>query len=93
MTMTHTRIVPDEPWHYGLRRAPGGGEESRVFPLTYSWDELKQDALRSEGRGTVLAHFTSNPWLVVAWWQVAPQRLDRDSLYALVEAVVPGWGT
>lgn len=91
--LTHRRIVLDEPWHYGLLRAPGGVEESRVFPLTYNWDELKQDALRSEGRGTALAHFTSNPWLVVAWWQVAPQRLDQDSLYALVEAVVPGWGT
>jgi len=91
--LTHRRVALDESWHFGLRRAPGGVEESRIFPSTYTWDSLKADAIAPRIDTRIPNHFLRSPWLLIAWLQVAPHRMDRDSLYALVESIVPGWGT
>ncbi|OIR16018.1 hypothetical protein GALL_35220 [mine drainage metagenome] len=91
--LVHRRFVMEHPWHFGLRRAPGGVEESRVYPLTYSWQQLKTDALTGDGTFTIPDYFASKPWFLAMWWQVAPNRLDRDSLRTFVDALIPGWGT
>ncbi len=90
--LTHRGLEMDEVWHFGLRRAPGGREESRIFPPTYAWDQLKQDALATRKDAKIPLHFAANPWLLAAWWQVAPHRLDCDSLRVFVDACIPGWG-
>jgi hypothetical protein len=90
--LTHRRFKMDAAWHFGLLRALGGLEESRIYPPTYGWDQLKQDALTGHEDYKIPDHFAANPWLLAAWWQVAPHRLDADSLRVFVDASLPGWG-
>lgn len=91
--LTHRRFVMDHPWHFGLLRAPGGLEESKIYPLTYTWAELKRDAVHRDRAAVVPDYFQKKPWLLAMWWQVAPHRLDRDSMHVFVEALLPGWGS
>lgn len=91
--LTHRRFIMDESWHFALRRAPGGIEESRIFPATYEWSQLRADATVGDGPLAVPGYLAAKPWLLAMWWQVAPYRLDRDSLRVFVDALIPGWGT
>lgn len=91
--LVHRRFVMDHPWNFGLRRASGGVEESRVYPPNYSWSQLKTDALVGDGTFLMPEYLAGKPWLLAMWWQVAPNRLDRDSLRTFVDALLPEWGT
>ena len=91
--LAHRRFVMDESWHFCLRRAPGGVEETKIYPATYSWNQLRSDALVGADVQKVPEYLADRPWLLSMWWQVAPHRLDRDSLRVFVERLVPGWGS
>lgn len=90
--LTHRRLELEGAWKYGLRRAPGGVEVSKLYPPTYTWAQLKQDALSDPEVGAIPEHFTATPWLLASLWQLHPHRLEKDALKFFVERVVPRWG-
>lgn len=70
-----------------------GVETTRMYPNTYAWADLKRDALDGDGTGMVPAALIARPWLLAAWWQVAPHRLDANAIRLFADAVIPGWGS
>jgi hypothetical protein len=43
--INHERVVPDEPWRYGLYRTGDGAEnQTEIYPSTGNWAELREAA-------------------------------------------------
>lgn len=90
--LSHRRLCMDETWHYCLLDAPGGVDETKIYPSTYEWSKIKSEAIGS-GLPSLPLAMRSRPWLLASWWQVAPHRLTTSSSHVLAEDVIPGWGT
>lgn len=87
------RFRMGESWRYCLVKAPGGVEETKLYPLTYEWHRLRADAVRSDDSTPMPEYLANRPWLLAMWWQVAPHRLDSGSVRTFADGVLPGWGT
>lgn len=88
------RFRMDETWHYCLLKAPGGVDETKIYPAKYQWSSLRHEATVLAECAVVLPSIcASKPWLLTLWWQVAPHRLDSDAAKLFVECELPGWGT
>lgn len=88
----HRRFCMDADWHFCLLDAPGGVEETRIYPPTYEWSRLKADAV-AISLGSFPIEIGSRPWLLAAWWQVAPHRLTTAATHVFAEHLMPGWGS
>ena len=88
----HSKLVHEASWQYCLLRVDAGVEETRHYPSTYQWADLKRDAIEGSGEERIPAGLTNCPWLLAMWWQVAPHRLTSDSCRAFVRGVAPAWG-
>lgn len=81
------------PWHYCLLQAPDGIDDTKLYPPTYEWQQLKED-VRTQGRSTAVPKALADcPWLLSMWWQVAPHRLNAAACGIFTESVLPGWGS
>ena len=89
----HRRLYLEEPWQFCLFRSSYGQEETKLYQLTYTWDQLKADARKGEKPPCIPQALQSNPWLLSMWWQVAPYRVNAESVRAFCEALYPRWGT
>lgn len=84
--------MPDNSWEYCRLNITIGAQETKVYPHTYKWSDLKTEAIGS-GKATLPAELAKRPWLLALWWQVAPYRYTTDSSRLLVESYYPRWGT
>lgn len=73
-------------------KARKGVEVTRMYPHTYGWSNLKREALTGNGLSVVPSTLASKPWLLALWWQVAPQRLNKEAARLFCDALIPGWG-
>jgi hypothetical protein len=89
----HRGILLREASDFCRFKVRRGIEVTKMFPHTYAWSDLKRDALHGDGSTKVPVALAGMPWLLAAWWQVAPHRLDANSMRLFVDGVVPGWGT
>ncbi len=89
----HRGLLLQESSDYCRFKVRRGIEVTKMFPHTYAWSDLKRDALQGDGTAKVPALLTRKPWLMAAWWQVAPHRLDANSMRLFADAVIPGWGS
>lgn len=90
--LAHRTCIPDHMWAYCCLRATQGVDQTKLYPYTYEWDVLKREALTSENLGVPI-ELAQRPWLLALWWQVAPYRCTTPSTHALVDAMLPAWGT
>lgn len=90
--LSHRRFCMDNTWHYCLLDAPGGVDETRIYPSTYEWSKLKSEAI-SNSQASLPPALSGRSWLLATWWQVAPHRLTTDASHVLAENLLPGWGT
>ena len=91
--LNHHRLELKEAWEYCRLRARNAVEENKIYPSTYSWAQLKNEAMVGADTKSIPASLAREPWLLAMWWQAAPHRLNIDSARVLTEAVIPGWGT
>lgn len=90
--LSHRTCVPDHSWEYCCLRVALGVSQTKLYPYTYNWDDLKREALSSE-KLEVPVELATRPWLLALWWQVAPHRCTTPATHALADAVLPEWGT
>ena len=90
--LSHRRFCMDEAWHYCLLHASGGVDETMVYPSTYEWSKLKEEAI-SSGLQYLPPALSVRPSLLALWWQVAPHRLLTNASHVFAESILPGWGT
>jgi hypothetical protein len=90
--VSHRRFCLDQTWHYCLLIAPGGIDETKVFPSSYEWSKLRSEAI-SPGVASVPPALSGRPWLLASWWQVAPHRLNTSASHVLAEDLMPSWGS
>ncbi|TFW27815.1 hypothetical protein [Duganella callida] len=91
--LSHHRLVLDKSWHYCLVQAPTGSNETKIYPSSYQWSQLKCEALNGICRGEVPSVLQRSPWLLALWWQVAPHRMNSEAVRVFVDEILPGWGT
>lgn len=89
----HRSFLMQDSSDYCRFKVRQGIEVTKMYPHTYAWSDLKRDALHGDGSAKVPAVLVRKPWLMAAWWQVAPHRLDANSMRLFAEAVLPRWGT
>lgn len=91
--LNHHRLELDNTWDYGRMRSPNGVEETKIYPSTYGWDQLKNEALKGIGEHKIPKGLVHMPWLLGMWWQAAPHRMSTDSVRVFADGVLPGWGS
>lgn len=88
--ISHRSLKFEKPWHYCLYKTEFGAEKTHIYPPSYSWDQLKEDAFKITSE--IPSALAKRPALLSLWWQVAPHRVNVDSSYLLAEAILPNWG-
>lgn len=89
--LSHRRLSFTSGWDYCALEAPRSIEETRLYPSTYEWNQLKADALDADAPSAVPESLRLNPWLLAMWWQVAPHRLNADAARVFAASVLDGW--
>jgi hypothetical protein len=92
--LAHHVCLNDEPWQFCMLRTPTGVNQTRIYPATYTWADIRSEAHRAAQK-PFPAFLQSRPWLIALWWQVAPYRLTSDSsgLFAQALNQMPQFGT
>jgi hypothetical protein len=90
--LSHRSYVPDHGWQYCRFRSREGAEQTKHYRFTYEWKELKEEA-RAAPQGEIPRELAHRSWLLAMWWQVAPHRCSTNASHALIDAVIPRWGT
>ena len=91
--IAHRVFVPASSWEYcRLLNTNSGAEETKIYPYTYKWNDLKAEAIET-GKERVPMELAIRPWLLALWWQVAPYRYTTDSSQLFVKGYYPRWGT
>jgi hypothetical protein len=88
----HRGLALSAPWHYCLLKVRAGVDETRIYPPTYEWRQLKDEAT-STALPPISPELLSRSWLLAFWWQVAPHRFNAATCRVLAESQIPGWGT
>ena len=90
--ISHRVCLPDNKWEYCTLTIKSGVDETKIYPSTYNWNNLKTEATQLTN-GRIPAELSARPWLLALWWQLAPYRYTTDSSRVFIEGVFPGWGT
>jgi hypothetical protein len=88
--ISHRACLPDNKWEYCTISIRSGADQTKIYPNTYDWADLKAEATTSTNV-TVPAELFARSWLLSLWWQVAPYRYTSDASRAFVEGFFPGW--
>lgn len=88
----HRRLVFAAPWHYCLLNVDVGVDETRFYPPSYEWAQLKSEATHEENPA-IPSELLARNWLLAFWWQIAPHRFTSDASRYFAESQIPGWGT
>ena len=88
----HRRFKFASPWHYCLFKVDAGSDETRLYPLTYEWKQLKREAT-DEAAPAIPEMLLERPWLLALWWLIAPHRFNTETCRAYANSQIPGWGT
>lgn len=86
----HKICLHDEPWEYCTLKIQRGIYETRVYPPTYDWSELKKEAIDHVG-ANLPCEFATKIWLLSLWWHVAPYRYTKHSSAFFIEQLLPTW--
>jgi hypothetical protein len=89
--IAHRVCLPDQKWEYCTLRLKFGVDQTKLYPSTYNWSDLKTEAIE-EGNASIPEELARKPWLLALWWQVAPYRYTTDASKIFVDGVFPGWG-
>jgi len=90
--LSHRVCLPDHKWEYCTLKIKDGIDQTKIYPSTYNWTDLKYDAIQS--LGTIIPHeLVKRPWLLALWWQIAPYRYTSDSSFIFAKCVTPGWNS
>lgn len=89
--LSHRGLDFEEGWHFCLLRTTAGVESTHIYPSSYKWSDIKLEAL--EIRSNIPEAMSERPPLLSLWWQVAPNRVNKVSLFSFIEAVLPRWGS
>jgi len=90
--ISHRVCLPDKKWEYCTLNITSGADQTKIYPSTYNWADLKAEAIQPRN-ATIPLELSARPWLLALWWQVAPYRYTSDSSHAFVEKAFPRWGT
>lgn len=88
----HHRLVFAAPWHYCLLKVDLGIDETRIYPSSYEWTQLKSEATH-KGKPAIAPELLARNWLLAFWWQIAPHRFTSEASRFFSESQIPGWGT
>ena len=72
--LCHKRFIPAQAWQYGLIKCKEGVEETRQYPLEYTWEKLCEDA-NTETCEYLPEELSAKPHLLLLWLIIAPHRL------------------
>lgn len=86
----HRVCLPEHSWEYCTLTVKSGADQTKIYPSTYAWTDLKTEATLSTNP-TIPAELATRPWLLSLWWQVAPHRYTTEASRAFVENFFPGW--
>jgi hypothetical protein len=75
--MCHKRFVPAEAWQYVLLKCTDGVEETRPYPLEYTWQSLCEEAA-VESCAYLPEQLAAKPHLLLLWLIVAPHGSTSD---------------
>lgn len=89
--ITHLVCLPDYGWQYCTIEISSGPNQSKIYPSTYKWDDLRVDVIQPR-KVMIPQELCKRPFLLVLWWQVVPYRYTTDSNKVFVEGTFPGWG-
>lgn len=89
--LAHRTCLPDNAWEYCTLHINNGIDETKFYQSTYSWADLKKEALQCID-GIIPNQLFARPWLLALWWQVAPYRYTTAASKAFVNNVFPEWG-
>jgi hypothetical protein len=89
--ISHRICVLNNRWEYGTLHIASGWDETKIYPSTYKWSDLKTEAIHRRNH-KIPTELAARPWLLGLWWQVAPHRYTTPSNRVFVESVLPGWG-
>lgn len=89
--LSHRGCVPDHSWEYATIRIKHGADETKIYPSTYPWANLKADAMAPK-TSPIPQELATRPWLLALWWQLVPYRYTAAASRVFVEGVLPGWG-
>lgn len=89
--ISHSVCMPDNIWEYCTLRIKHGANETKIYPSTYQWGDLKSEAL-NKNNVLIPEELAKRPWLLALWWQVAPYRYTTAASRIFAEGVFPGWG-
>lgn len=89
--LSHRECLPDNAWEYCTLEIQTGSDTTKLYPLTYKWDSLREDAIKVRV-AAIPEELCRRAWLMALWWQIAPYRYTADSSRLFVEVVFPGWG-
>ncbi len=82
--------LPDSAWEYCTLQVASGIEQTKIYPSTYNWSDLKSEAIQRDN--SIPAEMATRPWLLALWWQIAPYRCTTMASHVFAEGVLPGWG-
>jgi hypothetical protein len=88
----HRRNIADQGWEYCALKMSSGVDETKIYPSTYEWTQIKKDA-REQDLSGIPSDLALRPWLLALWWQVAPHRYTCSASCLLAETLLPGWGS
>ena len=88
--ISHRSCLPDNSWEYCLLKIDSGIDISKIYPSTYKWDDIKDEALNCENE-YIPEQLLLRPWLLALWWQVAPFRYNTEASKSFINGFMPEW--
>jgi hypothetical protein len=79
--INHERVVPDEPWCYGLFRTGDGAEnQTKIYPSTGNWAELLREAAQDSAAADIPEALKADPTLLLLFTIVFPFRASFSAV-------------
>lgn len=90
--LSHRSCVADNKWEYCTLQISSGVDQTKVYPSTYTWADLKNESVQQRNELMPL-ELVKRPWLLALWWQIVPYRYTTVANSVFIESILPGWGT
>lgn len=76
--IAHHVCLHDEAWQYPLIHTPTGVNQTRIYPSTFAWQTLCDEAIGPPA-APLPDMLKARPWLLALYWQLAPWRFTVDA--------------
>ncbi|MGQ0834887.1 MAG: hypothetical protein ACT4O5_08210 [Gammaproteobacteria bacterium] len=79
--INHERLVPDEPWRYGLfRTGEGATNATKIYPSMMEWTELQKIASEEDVGSDIPQALKGHPFLLLLFVNIFPFRLSFSAV-------------